>query len=121
MVEDDVSGVVDASGEVLHGAFAELVDPEDDVVDVSDAVDVVLKDVDAERMEEVWKQEEEEHRGVLKRRKISRREIKSGFPFIFPTQLFLMPDTATTGSEPSRRTLPITESFASAQYRRSLK
>lgn len=74
VVEDDVSGVVDASGEVLHGAFAELVDPEDDVVDVSDAVDVVLKDVDAERMEEVWKREEEEHRGTLRRRKISRRE-----------------------------------------------
>lgn len=31
------------------------------------------------------------------------------------TQLFLMPETEMTGSEPSRRTLPITESLASAQ------
>lgn len=53
VVEDDVSGVVDASSEVLHGAFAELVDPEDNVVDVGDPVYVVLKDVNAERMEEV--------------------------------------------------------------------
>lgn len=53
VVEDDIGGVVDASGEVLHGAFAELVDPEDDVVNVGDPVDVVLKDVDAEWMEKV--------------------------------------------------------------------
>lgn len=59
VVEDDVSGVVDASGEVLHGAFAELVDPEDDVVDVGDPVYVVLKDVNAEWMQKVWKQEED--------------------------------------------------------------
>lgn len=59
VVEDDVSGVVDASGEVLHGAFAELVDPEDNVVDVGDPVDVVLKDVNAERMQKVWKKEED--------------------------------------------------------------
>lgn len=71
VVEDDVGGVVDASGEVLHGAFAELVDPEDDVVDVGDPVYVVLKDVDAERMEEVCEQEEDTH--VLKWWKISRQ------------------------------------------------
>lgn len=45
--------MVDARGQVLHGAFAKLVDPEDDVVDVRDAVDVVLEDVDAERVEQV--------------------------------------------------------------------
>ena len=31
------------------------------------------------------------------------------------SQLFLRPETAMTGSEPSRRMLPITESLASAQ------
>lgn len=31
------------------------------------------------------------------------------------TQRFLMPEMAMTGSEPSKRTLPMTESLASAQ------
>lgn len=46
--------MVDARGEILHHAFAELVHPEDNVVDVGDAVYVVLKYVYAERMEQIW-------------------------------------------------------------------
>lgn len=46
--------MVNASGQVLHGALAKLVDPEHKVINVGDAIDVVLKDVDAERMEQVW-------------------------------------------------------------------
>ena len=52
--EDDVSGVVDACGQVLHGALAKLVHSEDKVVDVGHAVDVVLKHVNAERVQEIW-------------------------------------------------------------------
>lgn len=55
MVQDDVGGVVDAGGQILHGAFSKLIDPEDKVVDVSDSVYVVLKDIDAEGMDQVWK------------------------------------------------------------------
>lgn len=46
--------MVDARGEILHFAFAELVHPEDNVVDISDAIYVVLKYVYAERMEQIW-------------------------------------------------------------------
>lgn len=51
MVQDYISGVVDACCKVFHRAFAELVDPENKVVHVSDTVDVVLKDINAERVE----------------------------------------------------------------------
>lgn len=60
VVEDDVGGVVDARGQILHGAFAELVNPEDVIIDVRDPVDVILEDVDAERMLQVWKRTKEE-------------------------------------------------------------
>ena len=46
--------MVDASGQVLNRAPAKLVDPEDHIVDISDPIYVVLKDVYAERMEEIW-------------------------------------------------------------------
>ena len=55
MVEDYVSSMVDACGEVLHGAFAKLVDSEDNVIYISDAIYVVLEDVYAKWMEQVWK------------------------------------------------------------------
>ena len=55
MVEDYVSSMVDACGEVLHGAFAKLVDSEDNVIYISDAIYVVLEDIYAEWMEQVWK------------------------------------------------------------------
>ena len=46
--------MVDASGEILHWAFAKLVHPEDNVIDIGDAIYVVLKYVYAERMEQIW-------------------------------------------------------------------
>ncbi len=55
MVEDYVGCMVNASGEILHGAFAKLVDPEDNVIDVGDPIYVVLKDIYTEWMEQVWK------------------------------------------------------------------
>ena len=53
VVQHNVSGVVHASGQILHGAFAKLVDPKHKVVDVGDAVDVVLKHVYAEGVVEL--------------------------------------------------------------------
>lgn len=55
VVQDYVSSMVDACGEILHGAFAELVDPEDKVVDIRDPINVILKDIYAERMKQVWR------------------------------------------------------------------
>lgn len=55
MVQDYVSSMIDASGEILHGAFAKLVDPEDKVVDIRDPINVILKDIYAEWMKQVWK------------------------------------------------------------------
>lgn len=55
VVQDYVSSVVDACSEILHGAFAKLVDPEDKVVDICDPVNVILKDIYAEWMKQVWK------------------------------------------------------------------
>ena len=57
MVQRDVCGVVHAGGQVLCGAFAKLVDAEDDVINVGHAVNVVLKHIDAERMVEHCKLE----------------------------------------------------------------
>lgn len=53
-MQDDVGGVVHAHRQVLDGAFAKLVHSEDVVVDVGDAVDVVLEDVDAEGVTQLW-------------------------------------------------------------------
>lgn len=53
MVEDYVGSVVDACGQVLHGAFAKLVDPEDNVINIGDPIYVVLKDVYAVWMQQV--------------------------------------------------------------------
>lgn len=54
MVQDYVSSMVDACGQILHGAFAKLVDSEDNVIDIGDPIYVVLKDIYAEWMEQVW-------------------------------------------------------------------
>lgn len=53
VVQNYVRGVVHSSCQVLDGAFAKLIDSEDVVVDVGDAVDVVLKDVYAEGLMEL--------------------------------------------------------------------
>lgn len=45
--------MVDACGEILHGAFAKLVDPEDKVVDICDPINVVLKYIYTEWMYQV--------------------------------------------------------------------
>lgn len=58
MVEYDVRGVVHSCSQVLHGAFAILVDPEHKVVDVGDAIDVVLKHVNTERVVELWNKQD---------------------------------------------------------------
>lgn len=54
VVEDYIRSVVDACGEILHCAFAKLVHPEDDVIDIGDTIYVVLKYVYAEWMEQIW-------------------------------------------------------------------
>lgn len=48
VVQNYICGVVHSSCQVLNRAFAKLIHSEDVVVDVGDAVDVVLKDIDAE-------------------------------------------------------------------------
>lgn len=53
VVKDYIRSVVDACGEILHCAFAKLVHPEDNVIDIGDAIYVVLKYVYAERMEQI--------------------------------------------------------------------
>lgn len=55
VVQDNVSSMVDACGEILHGAFAKLVDPEDKVVYIRDPINVILKDIYAEWMKQVWR------------------------------------------------------------------
>lgn len=54
MVQDDVCGVVHSDGQVLDGAVAKLVHSENVVVHVRDAIDVVLEDVDAEGVTQLW-------------------------------------------------------------------
>lgn len=58
MIKDYVSGVVNACGEILHGASAKLVDAEDNIIYIGDPIYVVLKDIDAEGMDQVWKRAE---------------------------------------------------------------
>lgn len=53
MVQRYICGVVHSGRQVLDGAFAKFIHSEDVVVDVGDAVDVVLKDVDAEGVMEL--------------------------------------------------------------------
>lgn len=48
VVQSYICGVVHSSCQVLNGAFAKLIHSEDVVVAVGDAIDVVLKDIDAE-------------------------------------------------------------------------
>lgn len=54
VVEDYIRSVVDACGKILHCTFAKLVHPEDNVIDIGDTIYVVLKNVYAERMEQIW-------------------------------------------------------------------
>lgn len=54
VMEDYIRSVVDACGEILHCAFAKLVHPEDNVIDIGNAIYVVLKNVYAERMKQIW-------------------------------------------------------------------
>lgn len=53
MVQNYICGVIHPRCQVLDRAFAELIHPEHVVVDVGDAVDVVLKDVDTEGLTEL--------------------------------------------------------------------
>lgn len=63
VVEHNVGGMVEARRQVGDSLVSKLVDLEDAVVDISDTVDVVLKDVDAERMAQSWGSEEGTHAG----------------------------------------------------------
>lgn len=51
VVEHYISGVIDACSQILHCASAEFVDTEHKVVDVGNAIDVVLEDINAEWVE----------------------------------------------------------------------
>lgn len=53
VIQDYVCSMVDACGEILHRAFTKLVDPEDKVVNICDPINVVLKDIYAEWMEQI--------------------------------------------------------------------
>lgn len=53
MIQDDVSGVVNACGEVIHWTFSKFIDPEHKVVDVRHPIDIVFKYINAEGMKEV--------------------------------------------------------------------
>lgn len=70
VIKDYIGSMVNACGEIFHGAFAKLIDPEDNVVYISDPIYVVLKDIDAERMEQVWKLGRKREKRV-KKQKIS--------------------------------------------------
>lgn len=72
MIQDYVGSMVDASGEILHGAFAKLVDSEDKVIDVRDPIYVVLKYINAEGMEQVCKKD---IRGMLASKMLFTRQI----------------------------------------------
>lgn len=54
MIQGDICGVIYSGCQVLDGAFAKFVHPEDVIVDVGDAIDVVLKHIDAEGLMELW-------------------------------------------------------------------
>lgn len=54
MVQDHIRGVAQAPCQVDQGAVSKLVDLEDTVVDVSDAIDVVLEHIDAEGVTQAW-------------------------------------------------------------------
>lgn len=48
VVQDHIGGVAQGPRQVDQGAVSKLMDLEDTVIDVGDAVDVILKDIDAE-------------------------------------------------------------------------
>lgn len=53
VVQHDIGSMVNAGGQVLHNALAKLVHPEDDISNVGDTVDIILKYINAEGMEEL--------------------------------------------------------------------
>lgn len=48
VVQDHVRGVAQAPRQVDQGAVSKLMDLEDTIINVGDAIDVILKDIDAE-------------------------------------------------------------------------
>lgn len=59
VIEGYVSGVVDASGQILRLAYTKLVNPEDNIIGVGNPINVILKDINAEGVEEICKKERE--------------------------------------------------------------
>ncbi len=55
MIKDYVSCVVDASSQILRLTFAKLVNPEDKVIGIGNTINVILKDINAEGVEEICK------------------------------------------------------------------
>lgn len=54
VVQDHVGGVAQAPGQVDQGAVSELMDLEDTIIDVGDAIDVILEDINAEGVTQAW-------------------------------------------------------------------
>lgn len=48
VVQDHIGGVAQAPSQVDQGAVSELMDLEDTIIDVGDAIDVILEDINAE-------------------------------------------------------------------------
>lgn len=48
MVQDHIGGVAQAPCQVDQGAVSKLMDLEDTIINVGDAIDVILEDIDAE-------------------------------------------------------------------------
>lgn len=48
VVQDHIRGVAQTACQVDQGTVSKLMDLEDTVIDVGDAIDIILKDIDAE-------------------------------------------------------------------------
>lgn len=54
VVQDHIGGVAQAPSQVDQGAMSELMDLEDTIIDVGDAIDVILEDINAEGVTQAW-------------------------------------------------------------------
>lgn len=54
VVQDHIGGMAQAPSQVDQGAVPELMDLEDTIIDVGDAIDVILKDINAEGVTQSW-------------------------------------------------------------------
>lgn len=54
VVQDHIGGVAQAPSQVDQGAVSKLMDLEDTIIDVGDAIDVILEDINAEGVTQAW-------------------------------------------------------------------